>query len=460
MVEISIASPDRGQPGYLWLLAVVAALGGLLFGYDTAVISGAVGFLQEHFHLGAKLKGWAASSALVGCIAGAMAGGPMSDRWGRRRLLLACAVLFALSGVGSALPRTLTQFVWARFAGGFAIGAVSVLSPLYIAEIAPEKSRGRLVALYQLAIVVGILAVFFVNLYIQRGGDETWNVAQGWRWMLGSLTLPATLFGLLLLAIPESPRWLMKQGRRAEAEEILARLGGVGAAARELRQIEEALRQESGGLAELFAPGYRRALLIGVALAAICQFSGINAIMYYAPEIFKSIGAGRDSAFTQTVSIGVVNLLFTFVAIEAVDRAGRRALLIVGSVVQVLALAAVGTLFLLGIGGLWLLGCLILFIAAFASAMGPVPWIVISEIFPTRIRGQAMSIATLVLWTSCYLVSQTFPMLVDAIGNAWTFWIYAACSLAGLFFVLRFVPETKGRTLEEIEQSWQRGRPR
>jgi len=443
---------NKGSLRYLMLLTVVAALGGLLFGYDTAVISGAVGFLQAHFQLSAGLKGWAASSALIGC----MVGGPLSDRYGRKKILLLCAVLFAFSGIASALPRTLTQFVWARFAGGFGIGAVSVLSPLYIAEIAPEKLRGRLVSLYQLAIVVGILVVFFVNLLIQRLGDEAWNTSDGWRWMMGSLTLPSALFGFLLLFIPESPRWLMKMGRRSEAETILVRVGGQAAADREIQQIKGSLSQEEGKFSELFTGGYRRALVIGVGLAMICQFSGINAIMYYAPEIFKSIGAGRDAAFAQTVSIGVVNLLFTFVAVWLADKAGRKALLIGGSLVQVLALAAVGVMFAKGIGGLWLLFFIVLFTAAFASAMGPVPWIVISEIFPTKIRGRAMSMAVLVIWLSCFLVSQTFPVLVDAIGNAKTFWIYALCSLVGLIFVVAWVPETKGKTLEEIEQSWKR----
>jgi SP family arabinose:H+ symporter-like MFS transporter len=385
-----------------------------------------------------------------------MCGGPLSDRYGRKKILLICAALFAFSGITSALPRTLSEFVWARFVGGFAIGAVSVLSPLYIAEIAPERIRGRLVSLYQLAIVVGILVVFFVNLMIQRMGDEVWNTAYGWRWMMGSLTLPSVLFGFLLIFIPESPRWLMKVGRRAEAETILVRVGGQAASDREMKQIEDSLNQEEGKFSQLFTGGYRRALIIGVALAVICQFSGINAIMYYAPEIFKSIGAGRDAAFAQTVSIGVVNLLFTFVAVWLADKAGRKVLLICGSIVQVIALAAVGIMFAKGIGGLWLLVFIVLFIAAFASAMGPVPWIVISEIFPTKIRGRAMSLAVLFIWVSCFIVSQTFPMLVDAIGNSKTFWIYALCSLTGLIFVVIMVPETKGKTLEEIEQSWKK----
>ena len=452
----TLQTEESGSRVYLMLFTGAAALGGLLFGYDTAVISGVVGFLQQHFQLDAGLKGWAASSALIGCIFGAMFGGPMGDRYGRKKMLLACATLFAVSGVGSALAATLTQFVWARFVGGLAIGAVSVLSPLYIAEIAPEQIRGRLVSLYQLAIVCGILVVFFVNMFIQRLGDEPWNIAYGWRWMMGSLSLPSLIFGVLLLPIPESPRWLMKIGCRADAERVLVRVGGAAAATRELRQIEDSLQEEPGGLSELFRPGYRRALFIGVALAAICQFSGINAIMYYAPEIFRSVGIGRDAAFMQTVSIGAMNLLFTFVSIWLVDKAGRKTLLIGGAAVQVVALLGVGWMFASGNSGLPLLACIIVFTASFAAAMGPIPWIVISEIFPTKIRGQAVSIATLVLWTSCYIVSQTFPMLVKAIGNAKTFWIYSACNLVGLVFVTLILPETKGRTLEEIGASWQK----
>ena len=442
------------SPVYLWLLTFAAAMGGLLFGYDTAVISGAVGSLGKYFDLGSGLTGWAASSALIGCIFGSMLGGPLSDHFGRKRILQGCAVTFAISGVLSALPETLTQFVWARFLGGLAIGSVSVVSPLYIAEVSPEQIRGRLVSLYQLAIVVGILLVFFVNWRIQRLGDDSWNIEHGWRWMMGSLALPSLFFGLLLLFIPESPRWLMKMGRRTEAAETLTRVGGESAAARELAQIEQSLAEEEGHFAELLVSGYRQALWVGVGLAAVCQFSGINAVMYYAPVIFESVGTSRDAAFLQTVVVGVVNVIFTFVAIGTVDRAGRRFLLLTGSAIQVVALAGVGGMFLLGVGGWPLLAFLMLFIAAFAMAMGPVPWIVISEIFPTKIRGRAMSVAVFVLWTSCFIVSQTFPMLRERIGIGPTFWFYGVCSLAGLFFVALSVPETKGRTLEEIEQQW------
>lgn len=446
--------------GYLLLITLVAALGGFLFGYDTAVVSGAIGFIQAHFHLSADLTGWAASSLLVGCMVGAIVGGPAGDRFGRRPSLIFCAVLFTVSSIASALPATLGQFAWARFAGGMAIGAASMLSPLYIAEIAPEKIRGTLVALYQLAIVVGILMVFFVNLKIQRlgGGDATWNTETGWRWMFASLALPAVVFGGLMALVPESPRWLMKVGRRPAAQVVLERVGGPINAAREIAQIEEALQQEEGRWRELFQPGYRRALLIGVLLGVFGQFSGINAIMYYAPEIFKAAGSATDAAFQETVTVGVVNLIFTFVAIWLVDRAGRKPLLVVGTLVQVVSLTLVGVLAQQAHppGGL-LLASILAFVAAFAVAMGPIPWIMNSEIFPTKLRGRAMALAIFALWFADFLVAQTFPMLMTGIGVGRTFWVYAACSLLSTVFVLALVPETKGRTLEEIEASWRHG---
>ena len=441
---------------YVLLISLVAAFGGFLFGYDTAVVSGAIGFITAHFQLSAELTGWAASSLLVGCMVGAMIGGPMGDRWGRKPSLIFCAALFALSSLASAAPSTLAQFAWSRFAGGVAIGAASMLSPLYIAEIAPEKIRGTLVALYQLAIVVGILVVFFVNLQIQRLGDEAWNTHTGWRWMFASLLLPSVLFGVFLAAVPESPRWLMKMGRPDTARGILERIGGAETAAREMTQIESALREEQGRWSELFTTGYRRALIIGIALAVFGQFSGINAIMYFAPEIFKAAGSGTDSAFRQTVIVGVVNLLFTFVAIGLVDKAGRRPLLIAGTAVQVVALTFVGTMLAGGRSGTPLLAGILVFVAAFAVAMGPIPWIVNSEIFPTKLRGRAMSIAIFCLWFADWVVTQTFPMLREGIGPARTFWVYAACSLLSAVFVIVLVPETKGRTLEEIERSWKR----
>jgi SP family arabinose:H+ symporter-like MFS transporter len=448
--------PSEHNYRYLLLLTFAASLGGFLFGYDTAVVSGAIGFLKAHFRLNADLTGWAASSLLVGCMVGAAIAGPAGDRWGRKWSLVLCAALFALSSLASALPVTLEQFAWSRFAGGVAIGGASMLSPLYIAEISPEQFRGRLVALYQLAIVVGILVVFFVNLQIQRLGDEAWNTHTGWRWMFASLTAPSLLFGGLLLLVPESPRWLMKAGRRGEAQAILERVGGPLSAQREIRQIDEALRQEEGRWSELFTSGYRRALMIGILLAVFSQFSGINAIMYYAPELFKAAGYGTDTAFLQTVTVGVINLLFTLVAIGLVDRAGRKPLLIAGTLVQVVSLSLVGLMYHCRNHGPFLVGGILTFVAAFAVAMGPISWIVNSEIFPTKLRGRAMSLAILMLWLADFIVTQTLPRLRESIGLANTFWIYAFCSLLSALFVIAMVPETKGRTLEEIEASWRR----
>jgi SP family arabinose:H+ symporter-like MFS transporter len=450
--------PSAGSRTYLLLLSLTAALGGFLFGYDTAVVSGAIGFLKDHFQLSADLTGWAASSLLVGCMVGAILGGPLGDHLGRKPSLVCCGILFALSSVASALPETLSQFAWARFAGGVAIGAASMLSPLYIAEISPEKVRGTLVALYQLAIVVGILVVFFVNLEIQRLGDEAWNTSTGWRWMFASLAVPSLLFVVMMAMVPESPRWLMKVGRTEQAQAILARVGGAENARREVQQIQETLQQEEGRWSELLTSGYSRALLIGILLAVFGQFSGINAIMYYAPEIFKSAGAGTDSAFLQTVIVGLVNLAFTFVAIGFVDKAGRRPLLIIGTLVQVVSLSATGYLLQTNAQGTLLLASILVFVAAFAVAMGPIPWIVNSEIFPTKLRGRAMSVAIVMLWLADFIVTQTFPMLREspAVGPAKTFWIYAACSLLSTIFVVTMVPETKGRTLEEIEASWRK----
>jgi SP family arabinose:H+ symporter-like MFS transporter len=454
-----IEQADQPNPiHYVLLLSLVAAVGGLLFGYDTAVIAGGIGFLQERFDLSAAMKGWAASSALLGCIAGALVSGTLGDRYGRKRMLVVCAVLFAVSAIGSAIPRNLTEFSIARFIGGVGVGAASMLSPLYIAEIAPARMRGRLVSLNQLAIVCGIFGVYFVNLLIQRMGDHAWNVEQGWRWMFGSEMLPALLFIFLLLLVPESPRWLVREGRGEEALAIFSRISGRAEAQREVASIEGALAHETGSIRQLFGPGLRVALGIGLALALFQQFSGINAIMYYAPEIFKATGSSVDGAFLQAVSVGTVNLFFTFLAIWLVDRVGRKVLLLAGAAVECLALVGVGYYFHVGSAGWGVLLFVLLYVAAFAATMGPVVWVVISEIFPTKIRGRAMSISIVLLWIACFVVSQTFPMLVEWLGIARTFWAYALVCAGCFLFVLRVVPETKGRSLEEIERSWIRDR--
>jgi len=335
----------------------------------------------------------------------------------------------------------------------------SNICPVYIAEIAPEQLRGRLGTLFQLGIVVGIFLTLFVNRLIQGMGDEAWNTAYGWRWMLGMEVVPAAVFLALLFAVPESPRWLAQQGRDTEAREILVRVDGPAHADKEMAAIREAATHEEGRFPELLSGPFRKPLMLAVVLMACSQFSGINAIMYYSTKIFASAGGGTANAFTSTVWVGLINLLFTFVAIGFVDKSGRRPLLLIGTAVQTVSLGLVGWMFHTGQSGVPLLLCVIGFIAAFAMAMGPIGWLFCSEVFPNKVRGRAMSVAALTVWTSCYIVAQTFPMLNDsvAVGPAKTFWIYGGVSLFSFLFVLALIPETKGLTLEEIERMWDAG---
>ncbi|HVV06701.1 MAG TPA: sugar porter family MFS transporter [Puia sp.] len=434
-------------------VSTVAAIGGLLFGYDTAVIAGVVGYLQVRFHLSAVMVGWAASSAIWGCVIGAMFAGYLSDRMGRKKVLIFTAVLFFISSIAAALAGDLSQFILARLIGGLGIGAASMLSPLYISEIAPARSRGRLVSLYQLAIVLGINMIYFVNLRIAAMGDEAWNVNRGWRYMLASGMLPAVLFLVLLFFVPESPRWLTAKGRKEEAMDILKKVNGEEVASAVHREIVDALRHETGTLKELFRPGLRMAMLAGVFLALFSQITGINAIIYYAPEIFKNAGFGTESAFTQTVIIGVVNTLFTFLAIWLIDKAGRRTLLLWGVSGMIVCLLALGLCYHYHFGGFWLLICILGYIACFASSLGAVPWVIISEIFPTRSRGVAMSFATVVLWAGVLLITQLTPLMLERLkGN--TFFLFMVNAIILLVFTWKRIPETRQRTLEDIEKSW------
>ncbi|MFA6544866.1 MAG: sugar porter family MFS transporter [Limisphaerales bacterium] len=434
----------------------VTAIGGFLFGYDTAVINGANSYLKAHLNLNPMQEGLAGASAILGCIPGAMFAGFLSDRFGRKKMLFLCALLYAVSGLLSAIPDTFNQFLVARIISGLGIGASSMICPVYIAEIAPEKWRGRLGTLFQLGIVTGIFITLFINKLIQGMGDEAWNTASGWRWMLGMEVVPAIAFIALLFAVPESPRWLVQRGREDEARDILTRVDGAEHAASEMAAIREAASHEEGRFSELFSGPFRRPLLIAVVLMACSQFCGINAIMYYSTKIFAVAGGSTATAFNASVWVGLINLLFTFVAIGFVDRAGRRPLLLIGTAVQAVALGLVGWMFRTGTSGLPLLLCVIGFIAAFAMAMGPISWLFCSEIFPNKVRGRAMSVAAFTVWVSCYIVAQTFPMMNDnpAIGPALTFWIYGGVSLFSFFFVLALIPETKGRTLEQIEKIW------
>jgi MFS transporter, SP family, arabinose:H+ symporter len=451
---------NPGSIRFVLFASSVTAIGAFLFGYDTAVINGANTYLQAHFGLNpdkdAFWIGLATTSAIYGCVPGAIFAGSFSDRFGRRRVLFFCALLYALSAVLSAIPQTLGQFVAARFLSGIAIGISSMICPVYIAEIAPAKWRGRLGSLFQLGIVTGIFLTLFINQWIQKSGDAGWNAAWGWRWMLGTEVVPAAAFLALLFAVPESPRWLVQVGREGEARQILNRVGGAEHAESEITAVKEVLQQEEGTWGELFSRRYRLPLLIAFVLTVGAQFSGINSIMYYSTEIFRNATGNANAAFTSSVWIGLINFLATFGAILFVDKAGRKPLLLIGNAVQVIALITVGVIFANAPHSRALLWFVLLYIAAFAMAMGPLPWIVCSEIFPAKLRGRAMSISAFLVWVACLIVSQTFPLLTKFGGAAAAFWTYAACSAATFLFVLLRFRETKGRTLEEIELSWSR----
>jgi len=452
----------NGQRGYVYRACLVATLGGLLFGYDTAVISGGIGFLKQHFALNEWQEGWAASSALLGCVVGVSLAGLMSDRFGRRMALIVAAVCFLVSAIGTALPRTLTEFVVFRALGGVGVGIASMVSPMYIAEVSPARLRGRLVSVNQIAIATGMLVVYFVNYFIAQGKPEAWNVTVGWRWMFGSEALPCVAFLVLLLGVPESPRWLAAKGKQAQALAILRRIGGARQAQKEMEEIEQALAEEPVSLRQLLHPGMMRIVVIGVVLAVLQQVTGINVILYYAPKIFASLGAVADTAMLNTIVIGGSMVAFTVVAIGCVDRWGRRPLLLLASAGMAASLFAFsGVAFFQKTGPRALL--LILgYIASFSIAMGPVVWVVLSEIFPNRVRGRALSVATFFLWIANYLVSQTFPVLNDHpflvrhFHHAFPFWVYGGLCVLAYFFIWRWIPETKGRTLEEIEQYWKR----
>ena len=444
------------KKNYLLKVTMIGALGGLLFGYDTAVISGAIGFLETKFSLDVNQKGFAVSSAIFGCILGVAVSGNLADKVGRKNSLLLTALLCLISAIASAIAYSYIFFVVARIIGGIGVGAASMLSPLYISEISPANKRGTLVTLYQLAIVLGINIVFFFNYKVAQYSTEAWNVDFGWRYMVGSEVVPAMLFFIALLIVPESPRWLLKKGREEEALNVLTKVNTEEQAIKVLQDIDLALKKEKGTFKELFEPGLRMAMLIGIILALFSQITGINSIMYYAPEILKSAGFGVDSALMQTVIIGVVNTIFTFVAIKYIDDLGRRTLLLWGASGMALCLFGIGLLYQLAFtDGPWLLILILGFVGCFAMSLGPIPWVIISEIFPTKMRGTAMSLAIVVLWVGVVIISQFTPVLLK-MGESITFWIFMINAILFLIFTVRFIPETKGKTLEEIEQYWKK----
>ena len=446
-------SRGTGRTGScLAVSAGVSALGGFLFGYDNIVISGAIGYLSKAFSLDAAGVGWAAGCALVGCLIGSAGAGWLADRVGLKKSLAVCAACFAGSSIGVFFSGSLNAFVVWRMLGGVGIGAASILAPMYIAEIAPTHLRGRLVTLYQLGIVLGILSAVFVNMLIQRGGTEAWNLAVGGTWMLLAGAAPAVLFAFAIAAALESPRWLMKVGREGEGLDVLVRMNGAAVAREEAAAIQASLVAEEGRFRELFSSGFGRALFLGVVLAGLTQTSGITPVFSYLPSIFQAAGAATGDAFFQSVLVGMVNLLFTLVALWLVDRLGRRTLLLFGTVVQTLAFASVGWLYFVGGWPFGILAGVMVFVAGHAVGNGVVGWVIISEIFPTKVRGRAMSVATTSLWICAFLGNLAFPGMQALLGNHGAFWVFAAMALVNVFFVLFLVPETKGYSLEDIEK--------
>jgi SP family arabinose:H+ symporter-like MFS transporter len=473
------ALAGKSRAGYLAFVCLVASLAGLLFGFDTAVISGTIESVKKQFALTELMEGWFTSSALVGCILGAATAGLLGDRFGRKPSLIISAALFLMSGLGSTFPPTFGVLVAARLACGLGIGIASAVTPMYISEFAPPKRRGRFVACYQLSIVIGILLAYLSNWVILRfaqgysaaGGSNHllgWIlVREHWRGMFGAEVLPAALFLGLLLLVPESPRWLIKSGRQSAGLEVLSRISGPRVAQREMEEIQRGLHQQESSFSELLRPGLRTALLVGVMLSVFGQLSGVNIVVYYGPKILMAAGYGDAGALLGQVGFGLINLLFTVVAMLVIDSWGRRPLLIGGMAAVAFALAVIGVLFAIsesalagpagGVSktvGLWIGVMICFYIACIALSICAVIWVLTPEIFPNRVRSSAMSIATAANWSTNAFSALVFPWYAARFGLHTFFFTTAGICLASTLFFLRYVPETKGRTLEEIEQLW------
>ncbi len=450
---------------YLAVITFTATLGGLLFGYDTAVISGAEksiqAYLVESQGLSTWVHGLTISSALIGCIIGAALSGIFASRFGRKKSLIVAAGLFFLSAIGSAYPEfpfstigqanmaVLYTFNFYRVMGGIGVGMASAIVPMYIGEIAPSHIRGRLVSLNQFAIIFGMLVVYFVNWGIASGQSLEWIDTIGWRRMFLSEAIPAGLFGILLFWVPESPRYLSLKNRDAEALEILTRINGLKRSREILQEIKATLVHHSG---KLFAYG-KIVVIIGILLSVFQQFVGINVALYYAPRIFESMGAAKDASMLQTVVMGLVNVIFTVVAILTVDKYGRKILLLIGSVGMAMGMFAIAMLSWFEVIGIATLIFIIIYTASFMMSWGPVTWVLISEIFPNKIRGKAVAVAVMAQWAANYLISSSYPAMMELSG-AFTYGFYGTMSILSFIFVWKMVPETKGKTLEEIEEIW------
>ncbi len=440
---------------FIYVVALVGAIGGMLFGFDTGAISGAILYLKKDFSLTSGLQEVVTSIALLGAAIGAIVGGPLADRYGRRRLIVVTAGMFFVGSLAAAFAQSVEWLIAARLFIGSAIGVASFVTPLYLSEIAPAKIRGALVSLNQVAVTVGILGSYLTDYAFAHEG--------GWRWMFGVGVVPAFALGIGIVLMPSSPRWLMMEGRRNEAERALARIRGSTAGVdAELEEISTNVARPQTGYAILLQPQFRLPLIIGIALAALQQVTGINTVIYYAPTIFQFAGFGSaEAAIFATLGVGIVNVALTLVALWLIDRAGRRPLLLVGEAGMMVSLVVLGAGFLWhGDGGMtgWITAAgLMTYVGFFAIGLGPVFWLLIAEIYPQEVRGLAMSVATLTNWATNLLVALTFLTLVDAIGTSATFWTYAVLTAVALVFTWTLVPETKGHTLEEIEAHWHAG---
>lgn len=470
---------------YVFRITLVATLGGLLFGYDTAVISGTVGSISKVFvepqHLSEtaanSLLGFCVASALIGCIIGGLMGGYLSNRFGRRNSLLIAAFLFFIAAIGSAWPELgfrsvesqeipyylagyVPEFVFYRIVGGIGVGLASMLSPMYIAEVAPAEIRGKLVSFNQFAIIFGQLLVYCVNYAIASSGDQDWLNIVGWRYMFLSLAIPALLFFGLLFTVPESPRWLTAQNKISKAQNILSRILGSQRTEEALNSIISSLSSNSTKKSSPLLKYGIGVIVIGILLSAFQQLMGINVVLYYAPEVFKNLGASTDSALLQTIIVGIINLSFTTIAIFTVDKLGRKPLQIIGAIGMAIGMITLGTTFFLQLPAIIALTSMLFYIASFAISWGPVCWVLLSEIFPNSIRSKALSIAVAAQWITNYLVSWTFPImdkntyLVSHFNNGFAYWLYGVISVVAAIFIWKWLPETKGKSLEELEQFW------
>lgn len=451
---------------YLASITFVATLGGLLFGFDMAVISGVLPFVQQQFSLTAAQEGWFVSSAIVGCVIGVMFSGELSDRWGRKKLLIIAAILFLLSALGTALASSFTFLIIARMIGGMGVGVASNVAPLYISEIAPASVRGRMVTFYQLAVTLGILVAYLTNAAVLAYSQAHQGQSLGslleyillqevWRSMFAIGVIPSLLFLAGLFFVPDSPRWLMQKGREEEGRYILTKINGEAIAQQDTENIRRTLRHDTGSYKELFAPGMRKALWIGLLLPLFSQFSGINAVIYYGPRILNDAGISINNALLSQILLGAANLLFTLIAIWKVDQMGRRPLYLVGAMGATISLFLTGLCFYTGAtNSLFLLLSVIAFLACFAFSIGPLKFVIAAEIFPNKIRGRALALSIMTMWIADTVVGQLTPVLLESVGTAVTFWLFAACCLLSFWVVYKMVPETKGKTLEEIEDMY------